>query len=620
MKSFFRQNLALLAHFDPALARRMESVAWPVPAVELLEARSGAATAKAVGPDGASLFLHSEYDPVLEARQFVDGKPPGKSDICALNGFGLGYAALEIAARTESRRWIACVEAREDVFRAALEGVDLAALLGRGRVKFFVGHNWIGFQDWLRALLSESEGMTLTLLTHPPSVRLLPPFYANAGTEVETAVNRRCVEINTLVHMAPEMERNALRNLRAMTGSHGVRDFEGAFAGLPAIVVAAGPSLTAAIPHLRRARGRAPVIAAGKALRLLLSEGIVPEFAVSLDMSSSSASCFRGFEIPPEVTLVFDPDSFHEIPVAFPGPRVSYETVMAVNRWARSFLGELGILEKGLSVAHAAFFFARATGADPILLSGVDLAFPGERTHAEGVAMTWGGDTRDLNAAWVMIPGVDGKPVRSLPNFRSFVTAFEGAIVRTPARVIQTSGIGAMIRGAEHLPLDAAMDRYVTHEAPVAERVRAALRRPLSFDAGTFDEATRRALAGAARAGELAEAGLRHVKRLDRLDPANKLEREEYRKIVAKANAAKDEILRMEEIPALFQRLLSGVALDVKNILREVHELDKNKNLEKMKLERRQFEAFFEGYLGAARFFSAELGAVRQEVLKNRDH
>lgn len=612
MKSHSAANFEKLVRLDPDLALRLRALPWPDPRVRLAETRSGLATLAVRGMDGADLALHSEYDPRDEARRFLDARRPEAGDALAVCGFGMGYLALEAAARAGPRQWIACIEAREEIFRAAMEGADLSPLLGRERVRFIVGDDLPRFQEAARAFLSASEAMKITLLTWPPSLRAFPPFYAAAEAELETAVNRRTVELNTLVAHAEAMERNALRNIPALARARGVKDFEGVLAGLPAIVVAAGPSLNAALPLLKAARGRAAVVAAGKPLKLLLSEGIVPEFAVTLDMTEASASCFRGFSIPPEVALAFDPDAWYEVAREFAGPKVSYQSDIEIDRWSRSFLGDRGTIEKGLSVAHTAFYFARATGADPILLVGVDLAFPGDRTHAEGVTMTWGGSTEGLGVGWVEIPGVSGRPVRTLPAFKSFVTAFESAILSTRAKVVQTSEIGALIRGAETLPLAAAVERHLPRHAPVAERLQAAFARPPLFDPSAFEAASGAVLAEADRARELAEAGLRHVKRLRHLDPANKLERAEFQKHESRTNAARNDLLKLPALTPLLGRLLSDAALRMKELTREIEAAAASERAEG---QLRQFEIFFEAYLQASEFFASELRAVRQEMV-----
>lgn len=620
MKSFFPQNLSLLRRLDAPLATRMEAVPWPAESATLVRARNGEPALKALAHDDAGVYVHGEDDPSGAARAFVAARLDSrKQDIVVLAGFGLGYVALALAERLERYQWLACIEPRENIFRAALETADLSPLLARGGVRFFVGQDFIALQEWLKGVMSESEAFSMALLQHAPSYRLLPRFYRSVPAEIGVALNRRMVEINTIVHLAENLERNALRNLPAVVRSHGVRDFEGALAGIPAIVVAAGPSLSVAIPHIRRARGRVVVVAVGKALRLLLAEGIIPDFVATLDMTSDSARSFEGLEISPEVALVFDPDAWYGIAAAHKGPLVSYETGAVVDKWSvGSFIEPRGVLEKGLSVAHTAFFFARATGAAPLLLVGVDLAFPGERTHADGVTMTWGGDTGKLVADWVIVRGVNGKPVRSLQNFTSFITAFEVAIAKTGVRVVQTSELGAMIRGAEHISLEAALAKYATREEPIRERIDAAMKKhPPRFDAVAFAKAAALVLEQARAVSEYAENGLRHLKSVRRLDPTNSLERNEYRKHAAKMNAAREGILNSRAVTALSKRIISGTALEVNRIIREVRALGDGKPLERARLEYEQLGAFFEGYAEAARFLIEEVGLLKLEMRKD---
>lgn len=616
MKSHFANNLSLLSRLDPELASRMKALPFPSPQVTGLESRSGQPTLKATSHDGVEILLHSEYDPVREANQFWETRKPAKADGYVLNGFGLGFLALEVVQRVDDKRPILCLEAYEDLFRAALEYTDLSPLLTRKNVAFWVGRDWVGFQSWLRTTLNRMGLPRLTFLTYPPCSRIFPEFYEAIGVEIENAINTAQINLNTLVVYGRAMERNILQNFPVVARSHGVKAFAGQFRGLPAIVVGAGPSLTAALPYLREAQGKAVIIAVGKTLRLLLAENIVPQFVATLDMSEKIAPCLRGFDIPRDVVHVYDPDCFHEVPAEFPGRSVTFETDHRLTRWARAFLGDRGSVDKGLSVAHTAFYFAHAAGASPIMLVGVDMAFPSENTHAAGVTPTWGGKVEDLKKMhWIMVPGTQGKPVRTNPSFFAFVTTFEVGVMRTGAKLVQTSEIGAMVRGAEYLPLPEALARYATKEAPIKDLIDGVFARPPHFSGEAFQTASRSLIEGIEGVVKHAESGLDLLRSLKSRDPGNRLDREEMRKKVSRLNLFKQEIEKSPQVTECFNRLMVQGAHEARQLERDAEETTKDSK-EWVVLCMKYFEVIFQAYLDAALYYRDEVRSMTELMLQ----
>jgi hypothetical protein len=611
MKSHWDRNLAALERLDPKLAARMRALPRD-PSVVVDETKAGDPSLRARALDGNEVRLHSAYDPAKEAKQFIDQRAPAESDAYVLSGIGLAYHVREVAGRIVPAAWLLIVEAREELFRAALEAVDLTRIFQRERTRVFIGTDWVAFLDWLRSALDVSEAQKVTLVTYPPCVRLAAEFYEKVGAEMETAVNRRIVEVTTLVRKARDLEINAIRNLAYLPEAARIRDFEGQFRGVPGVVVASGPSLGGNLEGLKRAAGRCVIVTVGKSLRLLAANGIEPEFAAALDMDSSSKPVFEGYEIPPRTTLLYDQDSYYEIPRDYAGPKVIYESMTPIMRWAASVLGEFGTLEKGLSVAHTAFFLAQRLGLDPIILVGVDLAFPGERTHADGVTQTWGGKVDPNFPDYLEIPSVTGGTVRTMRAFLSFVTAFEVEIQRLGARVINTTPDGALIRGTENLPLDEALEKYATGEVPIAQKMderRTSL--PL-FPLKDFERA----------ADELEDAMKRNIidrcasidralRQVAHLEPRNRLDAGKIHKFGRRMQADRNHVLRWPPHRYL-GRLVASTALELRKISREVEAMKERED--KLGGECRYLETFSAGYRDAVEFFLKHFRDMREEM------
>jgi hypothetical protein len=297
---------------------------------------------------------------------------------------------------------------------------------------------------------------------------------------------------------------------------------------------------------------------------------------------------------------------------AYPGPRITFETIVPWTGWAASLAGGKGVLEKGISVVHTGYQFLREAGADPLILVGIDLGFPGEETHAEGVVLGWGtGKVRKEMPHQVMLPSVAGGQIRSVMAFKTFVTVFEILVSQTQARVVNTSPGGALIRGTENLPIEKAIERYTAEAPDVRAFVAGLLANPPAVEPARFRGAVGQLRASAAAMGEKARSALRWLKQAERLDRTNKLDRAEFNKLAKKINAHRVAILSETTLLPLFQRAISGEALEVRRLGKAIR--DETDAAKRHALEQQRMVLFFAAYLKATEHAVRHLDEVLAE-------
>lgn len=613
MSGYFAPNLRQLAFIDAELAERIGALPPPT-AVKILPTRSGLPSALAVCTDGAEVALHSLHDPVKQAHRFIAGMELRPDvDAFAMIGMGLGYHVQELLRRVPAGRHVLVIESREDVLRAALESRDLGAILGRPHLHIFAGTDYVGFLDWLKVFLNGSNVDSLSVLRHMESYRLNPAFYGEISLEMEKATSRRQIELSTLVTYGEELETNVIRNLPQIASAAGVNRFTGALKGRPAFLIGAGPSLTQALPHLKRVQDRAVLVVADTATKLLLREGIRPHAAALLDMTDKTMKFFENLDAAEAPALVFDPDACWKTVHAYPGPRITFESIVPWTTWAALHSSPKGTMEKGISVAHTGYQFLREAGADPLILVGIDLGFPGDTTHAEGVVLGWGtGRVAPKMQNEVMLPSVTGGQIRSVVAFKTFVTVFEILVSRTAAKVVNTSPGGALIRGTENLPIEQAIERYVPAAEDPAGLMKARLAEAPPVDWGRFRREldTLRGQIGAV--GELSRSALRWLKQTERLDPSNKVDRAEFATHARKINKNRVQILAQGALLPLLQRVISGEALEVRRLGKEIR--DAKDEEKRHRLEQQRMVYFFAAYLKATEHAGRELQHVLREL------
>ncbi len=341
--------------------------------LEILPTPSGQPTGRL-----GALYLHSRYDPAREADRLVrESTPPGVS-LGVFYGFGLGYL-VESFVRDHPSTPVAVVEPDPGLFGRALDTRDLRPLLADPHVHWFLG----GAPE--QALL----GLEELPLGAVQVVRLRPVYDCHAGwygaldALLQGALARREVNTNTLRRFGHLWVRNLLANLEPLLDCPGIRALEDSLRGLPAVVLAAGPSLDDFLPLLPRVRERAVLVAVDTSLRACLAAGVEPDFLLVIDPQYwNSRHLDRA--APRRTILVSETSTWPGVFRRLRLPTFLASSLFPLGEHLESVVRPKGRLGAGGSVATSAWDFARLAGARPIFMAGMDLGFPGRRTHARG--------------------------------------------------------------------------------------------------------------------------------------------------------------------------------------------------------------------------------------------
>lgn len=330
------------------------------------------------------LLLHSAVRPLREAERNTASVGLDR-DILVVAGFGLGYDTEALLRRLDERKpprppVLVVFEASPALLRRALDlRPDLHRLLGDERVRLFTD------ADTAMAFIESLPTRRVGYLFHRPSVELFPEAYAAFRERLVTHIQRKSINIATLGRFERLWAVNLASNLRPFLRDPGIGRLAGRFAGVPAVLAAAGPSLDEHIAFLKRHRPKVLLVAVDACLRRLLHEDIEPDLVFSVDPQLWTAYFFRLCPRPPARTgLVYEPSCHRLVPASWRGPRMTFDTVFPLVQWVSAHTGGRGLLDMGGSVSTSAFDLILSTGADPIILLGQDMAFRPDRTHSRG--------------------------------------------------------------------------------------------------------------------------------------------------------------------------------------------------------------------------------------------
>ena len=291
--------------------------------------------------------------------------------------------------------------------------------------------------------------------------------------------------LNTTVRFGRKSNDNFLANLAHFVRSPGINRLHNAFAGKPAVLVAAGPSLQRNIHQLRGTEDRVVIIAVQTTLKPLLDAGITPHFVCAIDHHEISARFYENLPADLTTELIADPKTSDAVITAWlsqPGRKLS----LLGNDFGERLLREQPTgkyqMEPASTVAHLAFQLADYFGCDRCILMGQDLGFSNGLCYSPGTSYddVWRGESgrfchfemkqweqiaRDRNALKRLVDW-RGRSMYTEQRLFTYLRQFEQMFAATRMKVIDSTEGGVAKKHTTPMPLaDALADCRETIDA-----------------------------------------------------------------------------------------------------------------------------------------------------------
>ncbi|MFW5814000.1 MAG: motility associated factor glycosyltransferase family protein [Spirochaetota bacterium] len=320
-------------------------------------------------------YVHSRHDPEREAARAMEPVVRREPPAVVILGAGLGYQAEYLLANTRLTRLI--------VFEPepALEEVAVRA----GRLTPDAADSRV-------VLVRSAEQLAATLPQHAaegfevidlPGRTTGDPQFDRARETLRAFADRLDINRNTLQRFGKLWVRNLCRNLEHLAAGRGVAELADAFRGVPALLLAAGPTLDQVLPRLRDLADRTLVIAVDTAVAPALRAGVEPDFAVVVDPQYWNARHLDRISAPRTV-LISEGSAHPRVFRSFDPPWYFCSSVFPLGHAFERVGGRFGSLGAGGSVSTTAWDLARWLGSDAVYAAGLDLGFPDARTHCRG--------------------------------------------------------------------------------------------------------------------------------------------------------------------------------------------------------------------------------------------
>lgn len=461
MEDCLEQNMSLMERIRPDLYKKLKEIfasnEYSYDNIEEADTRDGH-KALIVDKDNTKYRLNSLYKPLKEAEKWA-----GQYEFHNLNisvimfGIGNGIFVREMLNRLKPDASVYLFEPDLSIFLYVLNNINIGDILEDKRVYLFINNiNENEFSDLLQQYIDWVMMPTQIVCNHPVYDKIYGDEFVEFLRAVHGANKMAKVNIDTEKHMSIKLVDNAIRNLKYIKESNYVSEFIGKIPEeLPAIIVAAGPSLDKNIDELKRAEGKAFIFATDTSVKYLLQHNINFDAIITIDAKKGiwhlkdekchNVPLFCVLEAKSELM-----DMHIGRKIWFRGSVYMYDLY---SRFNREFPG----YNSGGSVATAAFSLCVSMKFKNIVFIGQDLAYSGEVTHAGGVVRNVQGDKQGRE----LVESIDGGKVWSRYDWLIYLEWFENSIRDLKGiNVIDATEGGALIHGTEVMALSEVIDKY----------------------------------------------------------------------------------------------------------------------------------------------------------------
>lgn len=377
----------------------------------------------------SGLYLHSNSNPMEEARVLVNQTYKPEYDEYAVWGCGLGYHIYQLFETAKKAVNITVYDWNSSVFELASK-MEITDLIPKERIRFVSDVSGKEFVDRI------SRGNT-GILIHFPSVLSIQ------NKQLREAFQSFFSDWNSTVQLERDLEINFRNNQKRIPNC--VDDIEEKFKDKEVVLVAGGPSVDECIEWLRTVKGHRIIVAVTRVLEKLVNLGITPDYAVSLEANKAGYEQLRGAK-DIGVPIILDSTAYWENAANYKGQKyIAYQKgYKPAEQYAESHKKRL--FETGGSVITLALDILLQFKVSKIFLVGADMAYPDGVTHAMNTAYRQILDTGNME----LVKSVTGGMVPTDLTLNKFRKWIERKILDYPeVEVYNLSNKGAYIKGTK---------------------------------------------------------------------------------------------------------------------------------------------------------------------------
>lgn len=415
--------------------------------------------------DHIERYICSKYNPIKEAKKFVDNiKDYDQETIFVIFGWGVGYHIRQLNNIINVNNKILVIEPSLSVFNKTMQIIDYTDIFENKNIYIHLGNDEYKLKECFSNCIEDTNINNIKFLNYSRYDNIFYDNYLCTVKAYKEYIGYVAIHINTLLCFYYEWLNNLFENIHYIKKSKFLQELNNKFIDIPAIIVSAGPSLDNNIRQLKKIKGKALIIAGGRTLRPLISNGITPDFVISIDPGEGA---YRVIEqnIDSTVPLITSTAAKSDIIREYKGKKIFIRDNQVADLVNEIINYDIDGVAQGGSVAHTSLSVAEYMGCNPIVLIGQDLAYTGNKIHSDSSSIKKINklDKVKNDKDLIEIEDIYGNKVFTRPVWLSFLRWFEVYIKEiTDKEIIDATEGGAKIDGTKIMALKEVIDEYCT--------------------------------------------------------------------------------------------------------------------------------------------------------------
>ncbi len=378
------------------------------------------------------IYLHSNCNPMDEARQMINLYYEEKYSEYVVFGLGLGYHIDALYKASLGTLRIKVFEPHTELIEY-VKANDNFGLFSNDRIQIY---NDPTCADFCRCLSDENTG----ILFHYPSLLKI------ADSEQRASLRRFYISWNSYYQLKRRLIINFNNNIKNCP--HNISEIRDNFFQKKTYIIAAGPSLDRNLKYLKTQAEKTDtlIVCVSTVLKKLMEHGIKADYVIVMDAQERTYKHIEGIE-ECDIPMIIDSTAYWRFASDYSGRKL-----LALQKGyppaedyanAHSF----PLFNTGGSVTTLAIDIALQFGAQELYLAGVDMAYPGGKTHAQGTIDEGGIEKENL----IKIKDVNGGTVYTSEQLYSYLSWIENRLSQSSnVKVYNLSDCGAMIKGTHN--------------------------------------------------------------------------------------------------------------------------------------------------------------------------
>ncbi|WP_017470752.1 motility associated factor glycosyltransferase family protein [Amphibacillus jilinensis] len=445
--------------------------------IKKVETKSGLPTLQLTNKT-SDVYLHSKYDPVKEAEQFIKQYEADieKYDHVLFYGMGLGYH-ISAFMQKFPKLTVSIYEPDHSIANCFFDIKKIEELPIHKIKHIHIEQSEADRDSFISAFIGVINKRVL-LVALPSYQRIFEEKHSQFLTTFKNSTKKTRVSLRTNTAFGKRWTLNSIMNLAQTIKTPNIlsNQMRAHFKDKPVVIVSAGPSLNEEIKNLHYIKENklAYIFSVGSANKTLLKNNIYPDAVCTYDPQGHNDQVFSDLienDIK-TIPMIFGTSVGYETLKHYQGPKLHMLTSQdhISPYYLIEHMRQEDIIFDAPSIAVITLQLLLKLQTGPIILVGQNFAFKHNKFYAEGIQYekrTTSLSEKELNFA-VETTDVHGEKVLTNESFLRMKRTMEKVISSSNNEtIINTTNGGAAIKGTTYQPLKTVVEDKLNQ--PVVE-------------------------------------------------------------------------------------------------------------------------------------------------------